>query len=240
MECLLVAEWMRRSAASFHYFVKTYSNIDNPSHPRYPPRMREASMTRPRLRLEEIASREERVARLVAELLEILGEDPGREGLRKTPERVARALGELTAGYAVRPADVVGDALFAAEGDGLVVVRDIGFHSLCEHHMLPFHGRVHVAYLPAERIVGLSKIPRLVEVFARRLQVQERLTRQLADALDETLAPRGVAVVVEAAHLCMRMRGVEEQGSTTRTMELRGRFADDPQARRELRAALRR
>jgi GTP cyclohydrolase I len=193
------------------------------------------AMTLARPRLEDTFRRDERLARIVAELLHEIGEDPAREGLRGTPDRVVRALVELTAGYRRRPQDAIGGALFAAEGRGSIAVRDVGFHSLCEHHLLPFHGRVHVAYLPGERIVGLSKIPRLVEVFARRLQVQERLTRQIADALDEALAPRGVLVVVEAEHLCMRMRGVEEHGSTTRTVELRG----DRAARRELRAALR-
>jgi GTP cyclohydrolase I len=193
-----------------------------------------------RPRLEDVGARDERLRRAVAEMLDAIGDDPDREGLRRTPDRVARSLADLTSGYALRPEDVVGDALFEAEGEGMVVVRDIGFYSLCEHHLLPFHGEVHVAYLPSAKIVGLSKIPRLVEVFARRLQVQERMTRDLADALDRILAPRGVAVVIEAAHLCMRMRGVEEHRSTTRTCELRGRFASERGARRELHAALRR
>ena len=192
-----------------------------------------------RPRLDDVGARDERLRRAVAEMLDAIGDNPEREGLRRTPERVARSLADLTAGYEQRPEDVVGDALFEAEGQGMVVVRDIGFHSLCEHHLLPFHGKVHVAYLPSARIIGLSKIPRLVEVFARRLQVQERLTRDLADALDRILSPRGVAVVIEAAHMCMRMRGVEEQHSTTRTCEMRGRFASERGARRELHAALR-
>jgi GTP cyclohydrolase I len=166
-------------------------------------------------------------------MLAHLGEDPGRPGLAETPSRFAKALRFLTGGYEVEPADVVGGGVFPAEGEGLVVVRDVEFHSLCEHHILPFFGRVHVAYLPGERIIGLSKIPRLVELYARRLQVQERLTEQVADALMKLVEPKGVLVVAEARHLCMAMRGVEKQHSQTATRALRGVFAYDPAARQE-------
>ena len=167
-------------------------------------------------------------------MLEHLGEDPSRRGLAGTPARFARAMRFLTSGYEAEPEEVVGGGLFPAEGDGAVLVRDVEFHSLCEHHLLPFFGRVHVAYLPGEKIIGLSKIPRLVELYARRLQVQERLTEQLAEALVELLQPRGVLVVAEARHLCMAMRGVEKQHSTTATRALRGLYARDATARQEI------
>ncbi|HSM61509.1 MAG TPA: GTP cyclohydrolase I FolE [Longimicrobiales bacterium] len=163
----------------------------------------------------------------VARLLELLGEDPGREGLARTPERVARALRTLTGGYPRTARDVIGDGLFEESYEGIVLVRDVEFHSLCEHHLLPFHGTAHVAYLPAGRVVGLSKIARVVELFARRLQVQERLTDQIADALHDVLEPRGVAVAVEAEHMCMTMRGVEQRHARTFTRSYRGRFRDD-------------
>ena len=172
-------------------------------------------------------------------LLAHLGEDPDRAGLAETPARFARAMRFLTGGYEAEPADVVGGGVFPAEGDGLVVVRDVEFHSLCEHHLLPFFGRVHVAYLPGERIIGLSKIPRLVDLYGRRLQVQERLTEQVADALMELLEPKGVLVVAEARHLCMAMRGVEKQHSETATRALRGVFAYDLAARQEALAMMR-
>ncbi len=163
-----------------------------------------------------------------------LGEDTAREGLLKTPERVEKAMRFLTQGYAQTAADVIGDALFEAEAhDNMVLVRDIEFYSLCEHHMLPFFGRAHVAYIPDRHIVGLSKLARVVDVFARRLQVQERLTDQVANALEETLRPKGVGVVVEGAHFCMMMRGVEKQNSKTLTSSLRGVFRDDPKTRDE-------
>lgn len=162
-----------------------------------------------------------------------LGEDPARPGLADTPARFAKAMRFLTGGYEAEPADVVGGGVFPAEGDGLVIVRDVEFHSLCEHHLLPFFGRVHVAYLPGERIIGLSKIPRLVDLYARRLQVQERITEQVADALTRLLEPKGVLVVAEARHLCMAMRGVEKQHSETATRALRGAFVHDAAARRE-------
>src|SRR5713101_3696976 len=159
---------------------------------------------------------------LVREMLDQLGEDPTREGLRQTPARVETSLKWLTRGYHMSVADVIGDALYSERHENLVCVRDIEIYSLCEHHLLPFFGRAHVAYLPNGRLVGLSKIPRVIEVFARRLQVQERLTDQVADALMEVLDPRGVGVVIEAYHLCMMMRGVEKQNSKTVTSALRG------------------
>jgi GTP cyclohydrolase I len=170
---------------------------------------------------------------LVRRQLYLLGEDPDREGLVKTPERVASSLQWLTRGYQLDPRDVVGDALFAEEAQGMVVVRDIELYSLCEHHMLPFFGKAHVAYIPNGRIVGLSKLPRIVEMFARRLQVQERLTEQVAKAIDDVLEPRGVGVVIEAFHMCMMMRGVEKQNSRTITSALRGVFRDDGKTRDE-------
>jgi len=162
-----------------------------------------------------------------------LGEDARRPGLRATPARFARAMRFLTGGYEVEPRDVVGDGVFEADGEGAVLVRDVEFHSLCEHHLLPFFGRMHVAYLPGEKIIGLSKIPRLVDLFARRLQVQERITEQVADALVDVLRPRGVLVMAEARHLCMAMRGVEKQHSETATRALRGIYAHDAMARQE-------
>lgn len=170
---------------------------------------------------------------LISQLLHELGEDPAREGLLATPERVWRSLSFLTDGYDQDVNDVVGDALFEEAYDEMVMVRDIEFYSLCEHHMLPFFGRVHIAYIPNGRVVGLSKIPRLVDVFSHRLQVQERLTTQLADALVAALAPRGVAVVVEASHLCMMMRGVQKQRSETMTSAMRGIFKEDARTRSE-------
>jgi GTP cyclohydrolase IA len=172
-------------------------------------------------------------------MLRHLGEDPHRPGLADTPQRFAKALRFLTGGYDVEPAEVVGRGIFPAEGGGLVVVRDVEFHSLCEHHILPFSGRVHVAYLPGERIIGLSKIPRIVDLYARRLQVQERITEQVADALMQLLEPKGVLVVAEARHLCMAMRGVEKQHSDTATRALRGVFARDAALRQEAAAMIR-
>ena len=172
-------------------------------------------------------------ARHVREQLALLGEDPDREGLLKTPERVAKAMAFLTEGYAMTLADVVGDALFQEEHENMVMVRDIELYSMCEHHMLPFFGKAHVAYIPNRRIVGLSKLPRIVEMFARRLQVQERLTEQVAKAVEEVLQPRGVGVVIEAYHMCMMMRGVEKQNSRTITSALRGVFRDDAKTRDE-------
>lgn len=171
---------------------------------------------------------------LVREMLELLGEDPDRDGLLKTPERVERSLRFLTQGYRQSAADVIGDALFEEETHGnMVLVRDIDFYSLCEHHMLPFFGKAHIAYIPDGKIVGLSKLARVVDVFARRLQVQERLTDQVAEALEAELAPLGVGVVIEAAHFCMAMRGVEKQNSRTITSAVRGQFRDDQKTRDE-------
>jgi GTP cyclohydrolase IA len=170
---------------------------------------------------------------LVRELLEQLGEDPDREGLRATPARVEASLKWLTRGYGMSVDDVIGDALFEEKHESMICVRDIEIYSLCEHHLLPFFGKAHVAYLPNGRIVGLSKIPRVVEVYARRLQVQERLTDQIADALCRVLDPLGVGVVIEAYHLCMMMRGVEKQNSKTITSALRGAFRDDAKTRDE-------
>ena len=171
--------------------------------------------------------------RLVRRQLELLGEDPAREGLVKTPSRVSSALEFLTQGYDMSVDDVIGDALFEESHENMVMVRDIELYSLCEHHMLPFYGKAHIAYIPNGRIVGLSKLPRVVDVFARRLQVQERLTEQVAQALSDFLEPRGVGVVIEAFHLCMMMRGVQKQNSRTITSSLRGVFRDDQATRDE-------
>jgi GTP cyclohydrolase I len=170
---------------------------------------------------------------LIRRQLELIGEDPDREGLAKTPSRVAKSLSWLTRGYELDPRAVIGDAIFEEDTENMVMVRDIEFYSMCEHHMLPFFGRCHIAYIPNGKIVGLSKLPRVVEVFSRRLQVQERLTEQVANAVDEVLSPRGVGVVVEAAHLCMMMRGVEKQSSKTISSALRGSFRDDARTRSE-------
>jgi GTP cyclohydrolase I len=173
------------------------------------------------------------LAALVRRELELLGEDPARAGLDKTPERVAKALTWLTRGYGLDPWEVVGDAVFEETHENMVLVGDIELYSLCEHHLLPFFGTATIAYIPDGRIVGLSKLPRIVEVFARRLQVQERLTEQIAQAVEDVLQPRGVGVVIEAVHLCMMMRGVEKQNSRTVTSALRGQFKDCPTTRAE-------
>lgn len=176
---------------------------------------------------------EERVREAVELLLAEVGEDPTRDGLVRTPERVTQALRFLTSGYDTDIREVVNDALFAVDGSEMVIVRDIDFYSLCEHHMLPFFGRCHVAYLPRERVIGLSKIPRLIEMFSRRLQVQERMTNQVASSLAEVLDPLGVGVVVEATHLCIRMRGVEKQNAFAVTSAMLGSFRDDARTRME-------
>jgi GTP cyclohydrolase I len=176
---------------------------------------------------------DQRYAALVRDQLALLGEDPDREGLLKTPERVAKAMAFMTRGYADRLEDVFGDAIFNEDHHNMVMVRDIELYSLCEHHLLPFFGKAHVAYIPNGRIVGLSKLPRVVDHFARRLQVQERLTEQIAAAVEEVLVPLGVGVVIEAYHLCMMMRGVEKQNSRTITSALRGVFRDDARTREE-------
>jgi GTP cyclohydrolase IA len=173
------------------------------------------------------------IAPIVERLLREVGEDPEREGLLHTPGRVADSLRFLLSGYSQNVADVINGAVYAETYQEMVLVRDIEVYSLCEHHLLPFYGKAHVAYLPRGRIVGLSKLPRIVEVFARRLQVQERLTTQIASALDEALDPYGVAVVIEASHLCMMMRGVEKQNSRTVTSALTRAFQNDPKCRNE-------
>src|SRR5437016_14500488 len=170
---------------------------------------------------------------LVRRQLELLGEDPKREGLDRTPARVAKALRFLTQGYGTSAEEVVGNGVFKEEHDNMIMVRDIELYSLCEHHMLPFFGKAHVAYIPNGKIVGLSKIPRIVDVFARRLQVQERLTEEIAEGLCSVLHPSGVGVVIEAYHLCMMMRGVEKQNSKTITSALTGVFREDPKTRDE-------
>jgi len=171
---------------------------------------------------------------LVRRQLGLLGEDAEREGLKDTPKRVAKSLRWLTQGYRSCVEDVVGSGVFSDDGHhNMVMVRDIELYSLCEHHMLPFFGKAHIAYIPNGKIVGLSKIPRIVDVFARRLQVQERLTDQIANAIDDVLRPSGVGVVIEAFHLCMMMRGVEKQNSRTITSALRGAFRDDAKTREE-------
>ena len=173
------------------------------------------------------------LAGLVRDLLTELGEDPAREGLADTPERVARSLRHLTEGYGLEATDAIGDALFEQEYDEMVLVRDIQFYSLCEHHLLPFFGVAHVAYQPDGRVVGLSKLPRLVDVYAHRLQLQERLTREVAEGLDRVTRPLGVGVVLEARHLCMEMRGVEKAGGQTVTSCMLGCFREDERTRAE-------
>jgi len=162
--------------------------------------------------------------KLIRGLLQVVGEDPEREGLKNTPDRVARMYAELLSGYKEEPARIVNGALFNINYDEMVIVRDIEFYSLCEHHMLPFIGRAHVAYIPAGKVIGLSKIPRIVDMYARRLQIQERMTRQIADFLQETLEPQGVAVVVEAMHLCSMMRGVMKHDARMTTSAMLGSF----------------
>ena len=176
---------------------------------------------------------------LVTAMLKELGDDPGRTGLERTPGRVASSLRFCTQGYDQDPLEVLNGALFDVSYDEMVIVKDIEFYSLCEHHLLPFFGRIHVAYIPNGKIVGLSKIPRLIEMFARRLQVQERLTMEIAETLEKVLEPKGVAVVAEAIHLCMMMRGVQQQNSSAITSSLRGEFENDPKTRSEFMDLLR-
>ena len=170
---------------------------------------------------------------LITQLLVNVGEDPAREGLVRTPDRVQRSMAELTQGYGQTVEEVVGQGVFEEDCSEMVLVKDIEFYSLCEHHMLPFYGRMHVAYIPDGKILGLSKLPRIVDVFARRLQVQERLTVQVAEAIKEVLEPKGVGVVADASHLCMMMRGVQKQNSSTMTSCLLGSFRSDPATRSE-------
>ena len=179
---------------------------------------------------------DEAIAKIAANyrsMLEKVGEDPQREGLIKTPERAAKALAVLTSGMGVNAAAILESALFAEPSNEMVLVRDIEVYSLCEHHLLPFFGKAHVAYIPNGKIVGLSKIPRVVDAFSRRLQVQERLTEQIRDCIQATLGAKGVAVVIEARHLCMQMRGVEKQNTITTTSAFTGAFLNDPKTRRE-------
>lgn len=174
-----------------------------------------------------------RIEQAVHMVLAAIGEDPEREGLQRTPQRVAKMYAELTAGYRVDPAALINEAIFSVDYDEMVLVRDIDFYSLCEHHMLPFMGKVHVAYIPAGKVVGLSKIPRIVEMFARRLQVQERMTVQIADFIDTLLNPQGVAVVAEGVHMCAVMRGVKKSNARMITSAMRGLFRTDPKTRAE-------
>jgi GTP cyclohydrolase I len=201
------------------------------------PRQVEGQVPLPRadwgLDLDEAPDRNPEFESLVGRMLELLGEDPDREGLVKTPQRVANSLTWLTRGYGMDVNEVVGDAVFEESHSSMVMVRDIELYSLCEHHMLPFFGKAHIAYIPDNKIVGLSKLPRIVEVFARRLQVQERLTEEIAQAVQDVLNPKGVGVVIEAYHLCMMMRGVQKQNSQTVTSAVRGIFRDDARTREE-------
>ena len=176
---------------------------------------------------------------LIEQMLVRVGEDPDRDGLVRTPLRVAKAMDFLTSGYRTELDEVINEAVFEDDGQEMVIVRDIEFYSLCEHHMLPFYGKMHIAYIPDGKIIGLSKLARITDLFARRLQVQERLTNQIADALVEILQPKGVAVSAEAAHFCMMMRGVQKQGSTTLTSAMRGVFQTDDSLRREFMQSVR-
>ena len=169
----------------------------------------------------------------VVEILKYIGEDPNREGLIKTPSRVKKAFEFLTSGYKQDPNEIINEALFASDNDEMVVVKDIEFYSLCEHHLLPIIGKAHIAYIPNGKVVGLSKIPRVVNVFARRLQIQEQLTEQIAEAINQAIKPKGVAVVLEARHMCMEMRGVEKVCSTTITSAMRGLFKKNKKTRDE-------
>ncbi|MFK5882311.1 MAG: GTP cyclohydrolase I FolE [Sulfurospirillum sp.] len=168
--------------------------------------------------------KEEEFENLVRRMLELLGEDPGREGLIKTPKRVFKSFEFMTQGYHQDPKKVLNEALFTSDNSQMVLIKDIEFYSMCEHHLLPIIGRAHVAYIPNGKVVGLSKIPRMVDIFARRLQIQEQLTEQVAQAIDEVIAPKGVGVVIQARHMCMEMRGVEKTHSNTTTSSLRGLF----------------
>lgn len=181
----------------------------------------------------EYSDKVEQIAKHYKAILELLGEDPQREGLLKTPLRAAKALVDCTAGYGSSPKETVGDAIFEHSGSQVIIVRNIEFYSFCEHHILPFFGSVSIAYLPKGKMIGLSKLARLVDLYARRLQVQERLTEQICDALEEVMPTDGVLVTCEAGHLCMKMRGVEKQNSSTITMHYTGKFKTDASLRRE-------
>ncbi len=173
----------------------------------------------------------QKLSSLYKETLSLLGENPEREGLAQTPERVAKAMQFLTHGYDLDPAEILRSAMFTEDHNQMVIVKDIEIYSMCEHHMLPFFGKAHVAYIPNGRVVGLSKIPRVVDAYARRLQVQERLTDQIKECIDKTLEPLGVAVVIEAAHMCMQMRGIQKQNSFTTTSSFTGAFEKEPTRR---------
>ena len=173
------------------------------------------------------------IKEITSALLDEIGEDTNREGLLETPNRVAKAWEYFSQGYRLTPEEVVGDAIFNEECNDIIAVKDIDFFSLCEHHLLPFYGVVHVGYLPGNKIIGISKIPRIVDVFARRLQVQERMTKQVADAIEDILQPKGVAVMAEASHLCMQMRGVEKKASFMVTSAMRGAFKENHKTRDE-------
>ena len=186
------------------------------------------------VRPEDLVTRKNKLVEAIREILISVGEDPEREGLNRTPQRIARMYDEILAGYRTDPVALVNEALFDVTYDEMVVVKDIEFFSMCEHHMLPFYGRAHVAYVPTKKVIGLSKIPRIVDMFARRLQVQERMTRQIADLLDEVLAPHGVAVVVEASHMCSMMRGIKKQHARMVTSAMLGCFKENTKTRNEL------
>ena len=189
--------------------------------------------------LEPVAVQSASLAELTREMLLRLGEDPQREGLQRTPERMAQALEFLTKGYQEDPQEILRGALFTEEYDEMVIVKDVEMFSLCEHHLLPFFGKVHVAYIPNGKVIGLSKIPRLIDVFARRLQVQERLTMQIAECIQQAIAPEGVGVVIEARHLCMMMRGVEKQHSSAVTSSMLGAFRNEENTRQEFLSLIR-
>jgi GTP cyclohydrolase I len=189
--------------------------------------------------LEPVAVQQASLAELTREMLVRLGEDPQREGLQRTPERMAQALEFLTKGYQEDPQEILRGALFTEEYDEMVIVKDVEMFSLCEHHLLPFFGKVHVAYIPNGKVIGLSKIPRLIDVFARRLQVQERLTMQIAESIQQAIAPEGVGVVIEARHLCMMMRGVEKQHSAAVTSSMLGAFRNEENTRQEFLSLIR-
>jgi GTP cyclohydrolase I len=182
----------------------------------------------------ELVARKDTIVRAVRDILTSVGEDPDRDGLQRTPQRISRMYDEILAGYKVDPIALINEAMFDVDYDEMVVVKDIEFFSMCEHHMLPFYGRTHVAYIPSNKVIGLSKIPRIVEMFARRLQVQERMTIQIADILDEVLHPLGVAVIVEAAHLCSMMRGIKKEHARMVTSSMLGCFKDNDKTRNEL------
>ena len=191
-------------------------------------------MAKKSLPLPSTETKRSKIEKNIRSTLELLGENPKREGLLDTPKRYTKAMEFLTSGYEKDIDEIVGDALFKENSSEIVIVRDIELFSLCEHHLLPFYGKAHVAYIPNGKIIGLSKIPRIIDVFSRRLQVQERLTTQIADEMVRILNPLGVAVILEASHLCMMMRGVEKQNSYTITSSMRGVFREDPMTRNEL------